>query len=156
MKFILLLSHVLCLSLSAAPTDERIWNSSAGTTLKASATDFQNGQVVFKTSSGRVIKVPLNKLSEDDQKFLKEHFDIKEAKLGEPTGSGRAFITEGLAHPIGQATGPIDAGDGSNYYVYIPKTLRVERKAPLIIYNSAGGGKERVVNRYAQGAELNG
>ena len=156
MKLLILLSCLLSLTLSAAPTDERVWSSSAGTTIKASAIGYQKGQVELKTNTGRVIHVPLDKLIDEDQQLIRKHFEIKEVKPGDPIDSGRAIIEDGLAHPVGQAVGPIDAGNGSTYFIYIPKTLRTDRLVPLMIYNSAGGGKERVVNRYALGAELNG
>ncbi|MBK1831350.1 hypothetical protein JIN77_11475 [Verrucomicrobiaceae bacterium R5-34] len=156
MKCLFPLFFSLSLSLTAAPTAQRVWTSTAGTTVEASAVSYQKGSVSFKTSAGRVIRVPLEKLVADDQTLLREHFGIVEPKPGEPTSSERAFITDDFPHPVGEASGPIEAGNGSNYYIYVPKTLRKDRPVPLMIYTSAGGGKERVVNRYKLGAELNG
>jgi len=147
---------LLILPVSAEPTAEREWRSSAGTTLTATAMEFTEGVVLLKTPEGRELKLSLDKFAEEDQAFLKEHFGVKEPEPGEPQGSGLAEVTEGLAQPIGEISGPIDAGDGSTYFVYVSKTLRDGRKAPLMFYTGAGGGSAKIVKRFIMGAELNG
>jgi hypothetical protein len=73
-----------------------------------------------------------------------------------PAGGETGYIQDGLACPIGEVSGPIDAGDGSHYFVYVPTTLREGRRAPLLLYNGAGGGNADSVRKHIAGAELNG
>jgi len=140
----------------AAPTEVRAWKSSAGTTIEASATKVENGKVSMKAANGRVLEVPMDKLAAEDRAFLKEHFAIKEPEPGQPAGSTVSLLASGLAHPAGQVSGPINAGEGSHYFVYVPKTLREGRKAPLMLHTGAGGGNANAAKMYAEAAELAG
>ncbi|HSP41384.1 MAG TPA: hypothetical protein VLO11_00800 [Luteolibacter sp.] len=142
------------LTLRAAPTEQREWTSSAGTKVTATANSFSNGVVTLETADGRKIGLTLDKFAEEDRNFLIEHFGVP--KPGEPRGSGVGLITGDLPHPLATASGPVDAGGGSNYFVYLPKTLREGRKAPLMLYTGAGGGNARTVSNFSEAAELNG
>lgn len=84
------LGAVLASMLFAEPTGIRSWHSTAGTTIEAAAVDVHGGRVSLKTESGRQIKVPLEKFTEEDQKTLMQHFGIKMPKPGEPVTN--AFI----------------------------------------------------------------
>ena len=130
---------------AAAPTELRGWKSTAGTTLQAKATAIENGVVLFQSADGRVVKVPLAKLVEEDRKTLQDHFKVEDA-TGEPAK---------LAHPSGETSGPIDAG-GSNYFVYIPKSLKAGRTYPMIFYTGSGGGDAGTLNEMKEGAEICG
>ena len=140
----------------ANPTEIRAWKSTAGTAIEASATKVVSGKVSMKSADGRMLEVPMDKLSEEDRKFLVKHFGIKEAQPGDPKTSGVATVSDGLAHPIGQVSGPIDAGGGSHYYVYIPKTLRKWRDAPLMLHTGDDGGDADSARKYSEAAELAG
>lgn len=157
-KFFICYLALCGLPLFAAPSEEREWRSSAGTTMTATALSFSNGIVVLKNRSGREIKLAPEKFAEEDRKFLMEHFEVESTapKPGVPQGSGVGPLTNGLPHPVGNAAGPVDAGDGSSYFVYVPKTLRQGRKAPLMFYTSAGGGNAGTVRTFSEAAELNG
>ncbi|TAE78265.1 MAG: hypothetical protein EAZ65_05000 [Verrucomicrobia bacterium] len=142
-------------SLAAAePTGPRDWKSSANTTIHADALALKQGIVTLRKDDGTTLKVPLAKFATDDQKALLAHFGEEQAKAA--SGSGIAFVTEGLPHPIGKTSGPIKTGDGSTYFVYLPKTLREGRKAPLLHFNGSGGGSAASLKGYLEGAELNG
>lgn len=144
----------------AEPTESREWVSVTGSRVTGSAVSVTAGQVLLKLDNGRELKVPLAKLSEDDRKFLDEHFGGGQAAAtggpAEGTGSGAAFVTDGLSQKIGEVVGPVDVGNGSHYYVYVPKTLRKGRLAPLLHYNGSGGGNAGSVKKHIEGAELNG
>lgn len=144
----------------AEPTVSREWVSSIGSKVTGSALSVKAGKVLLKLDSGRELTVPLDKLSAADQKFLTEHFGEEatsgETPVGAATGSGSAFITDGLAQKIGEVVGPIDAGEGSQYFLYIPKTLRKGRLAPLMHVNDAGGGNARSMRGFIEGAEVCG
>lgn len=152
----ILLLSLLSLPLFAEPTEEREWRSTAGTTIKASAVEVVDGVVQLKSADGRLLKVPMDKLSEEDQAILKEHFTIKEPEPGQPTASGAVMISEGLTYPAGEVSGPVDVGEGSHLFVYVPKTLREGRKAPLMFVTGAGGGGKKSAAQYSEGAEVNG
>ncbi|QTN33426.1 hypothetical protein HZ994_14240 [Akkermansiaceae bacterium] len=154
-KLILPLSLLTAFAM-AEPTGMRAWKSTAGTTIEATAEKVVNGQVSMKAADGRALVVPMDKLSEQDREFLKAHFAIKEPEPGQPTDSGAAPLTDGLPHPVGEVSGPIDAGGGSHYHVYLPKTLRQGRKTPLMLHTGAGGGNANSAKMYAEAAELAG
>lgn len=152
--FALLVGHAL-----AEPTESRTWTSTSGTEVTGVAVSVGGGKVKLELSDGRKLEVPVDKLSEGDREFLAGHFG-KEAEsgpaAGEGEGSGAALVTDGLAHPVGQVVGPIDAGGGSHYFVYVPKSLRKGRLAPLLHFNGSGGGNADIVSRHIEGAEING
>lgn len=160
-----LISFVTCLFLVSgfafgAPTESREWVSSTGTKVNGAALSVKGGKVLLKLDSGQELTVPLDKLSPADRELLIKHFG-EEAKSGEAamaaaTGSGSEFIKDGLAQKIGEVVGPIDAGEDSQYFLYIPKTLRKGRLAPLMHVNDAGGGKAGTLKAYIEGAEICG
>ncbi|MEM8955489.1 MAG: hypothetical protein AAGD22_15150 [Verrucomicrobiota bacterium] len=140
---------------AAEPTEERAWNSTAGTTITAKATRIENEVVTLITGDGRSIEVPLGKLSEADQAFVTNHFQDDPAAPPPATSSTGTPVAD-LAHPLGQTVGPITTPEGSNYFVYLPTTLKSDRKAPLILFTNAGGGSAKIVDHMIEGAELNG
>ena len=81
---------------------------------------------------------------------------VKAPEPGNSVASGSELIRGGLSCPVGETSGPVDAGDGSHYYVYVPKTLRTGRKAPMMLFTGAGGGSADSVNPYKEASELNG
>ncbi|MEM7146239.1 MAG: hypothetical protein AAF591_13965 [Verrucomicrobiota bacterium] len=137
------------------PTEERTWNSTAGTSITAKATAIENNSVTLVTSDGRPIQVPLDKLADTDRAFLADHFQIEPATPPGATASTSIPATN-LPHPLGQTVGPITTPSGSNYFVYLPTTLKADRKAPLILFTNAGGGSAKVIDLMLEGAELNG
>ncbi len=156
------MSFVICLFLVSGftfgePTESREWVSSTGSKVIGSALSVNGGKVVLKLDSGRELPVPLDKLSDADREFLTKHFGEK-AMSGEvaATGSEAELITDGLAQKIGEVVGPIDAGEGSSYFLYIPKTLRKGRLAPMMQVNDAGGGKAGSLKSFIEGAEVCG
>jgi len=147
---------------NAKPTESRGWKTKSGHKTTAVALKVVDGKVHFKKASGSVIKVNLDLLADDDQKFLTDHFEIAPAAKPEPsstnteiTGSGAEALT-GLSQPQGKVVGPIET-NGSNYYLYLPKSLKQNRPAPLLFYtNSGGGGKGQIIKKLRDGAETLG
>ncbi|MFK7910062.1 MAG: SHD1 domain-containing protein [Akkermansiaceae bacterium] len=140
--------------LTAEPTAARDWKAKSGHTVKASAIKVEDGKVHLKKSNGKVIRVPLDKLSPADQTLLKEHFKISDEATVESGSSAKA--AEGLPHPLGEVSGPVDAGGGSTYFVYLPKSLKQDRKAPLLFYTNAGGGNKNHISSLSEYAEAFG
>jgi hypothetical protein len=134
----------------AAPPDEtRDWKSTAGTTINARVTSFAGGVATLETSAGRVVQVPLSKLSLEDQGYLEKHF--ASAADGQESGPPPAD----LPHPLGEAVGPIEASRG-NYVLYLPKSLKDGHKAPLLFFTHSGGGDKGKLGRLMEGAEICG
>ena len=57
-----------CAGLNA---DEREWTSTTGSTLKAELVSFRWKTIKLKSKSGKEVEIPIEKLSEKDQKYLK-------------------------------------------------------------------------------------
>jgi len=140
--FILAALIIPASALSAEPIPSREWESNAGTKIEATATAMENGVVQLTAADGRQLAVPLDSLIDEDRKLLRDHF--------------RPKPPQGLPYPIGEASGPHDAGSDSTFFVYIPSTLQEGRKAPLLLFTGSGGGNKRSVESLAEGAELNG
>jgi hypothetical protein len=156
MKFLLLLLALMAFPAFAAPTEVREWTSKAGTKLTGSALAMKAGKVQLKTQD-RTIVVGLQQLSDDDQAYLTKHFGAEAmSAVATAKSSADELVTDGLPHPVGEVVGPIDAGDGATYFLYIPKTLRKGRLASLLHFNDAGGGDANSLSQLIAGAERNG
>lgn len=143
--YLVLVSLFLALVAHAAPTEMKGWKSKAGTTLEAKAVSVEAGQVTFEKKDGKTLKVALDKLADEDRKALEAHFKVD--------ASGNAGVDLGQAQ--GETLGPIDAG-GSNYFLYLPKSLKGNRKFPLLFYTSSGGGSADTLKPLIEGAEICG
>ena len=77
----------------------------------------------------------------------------QDAKKPKPSGAEPATD---LPHPQGEVVGPIDTGEGAKYFLYLPKTLKKNQKAPLLFYTNSGGGNKANLNSITEGAELCG
>lgn len=136
--------------LAVEPTENREWTATGGHKVMAVATAVKGDVVVLKKESGKLLKVPLKKFIPADQEFLTKHF-----KVGEVADSGTAAAT-GLPHPQGEVVGPIETPEGSHYLLYLPKSLKEGRKAPLLFYTGSGGGNKGLLKRITEGAETCG
>ncbi|MCH7224508.1 hypothetical protein [Haloferula sp. A504] len=139
--------------LAAGPTESREWTATNGKTVEGSVLRIEGDKAVLKRADGPEVKVPLSLFVEGDRKLLHEHFGIEAG--GNATASGAA-AAEGLPFEQGEVVGPVDAGDGATYYLYLPKSLKAERKAPLLFYTDAGGGSPRQLQGIREGAEVCG
>ena len=148
-----LLFQLLLGSAISEPTNEREWTSTAGTRLTAAALGLEGGAVRLRKPDGTVMAVPLAKLSQDDRRFLEKHFGGQEQAA---VAGKSAPLSKALAHPAGVVSGPHDAGEGSHYFIYIPKSLKENRKAPLLLYTGPTGGTAGHVKAHIKGAEVNG
>jgi hypothetical protein len=146
---------VCCASHSwAVPTEVRDWKSSSGTSVKAAAEAVNQGKVVLRTADNRVLQVPLEKFCEEDITFLSKHFKI--AAPGEIPEAQEMPVEDGLKWPLGETSGPIQAQDGSSYFVYPPKQLPKGRKHPLLMVLNPHHGSPGTLQSYVAGAERNG
>lgn len=157
MKTIIVLCAVLfwsALTQGAEPIESRDWKAKSGHTVKATALKVEKGKVYFKKEDGKTIQVPLEKLVDADQELLKKHFEISDDP-SKGNGSGAEAAAD-LPHPLGEVSGPVDAGEGSTYFVYLPKSLKQDRKAPILFYTNSGGGNKGHIQSLKEYAEVFG
>lgn len=156
-----LVTWVMLFSVSvlfAKPTDLREWTATSGHKLKAVAVSVTDGKVSFKRENGKTVKVPMVKLSEDDQTFLTKHFNIgaeKNSDADTQTEVDEGEVADGLAYPLGKTTAEISCGEGFSYFLYLPKSLRKGQLYPVLFLMSPGGGGAGTAKRYIPGAERN-
>lgn len=139
----------------ATPTEWMTWKSTGGHETKAKALGVRSGKVQLQLENGKKVTVPMAKLIEENRVFLKKHFKIKDPVDIMLEGSGQPAATS-IDLELGKLLGPITTPDGSNYLLYIPKSLKEGRQAPLLFITSSGGGKKKIIEPLAQGAELTG
>ena len=149
----LICALLLTQAMEGEPTGARDWKSTAGTTIHADAVGIKGGIVSLKRDDGKMLQVPLEKFADKDREFLMKHFGVDGDAVA---GGGAEYVKDGLAHPVGTTTGPVKTGNGSSYYVYLPKTLREGRQAPLMHFNGSGGGNAGSLKPYIEGAERHG
>ncbi len=150
-----LITSLLCVSFaSAAPTELRKWQATGGHETEAKAIAATPIEVTLLLNSGNKIQVPLEKLIESDQAFILDHFGIVVPKEGEPLRSNVAPISQDdVPYELGKIEGPISSKGASNYYIYVPKSLKKGRPAPLLHYNGSGGGDPGKMKAYVEGCE---
>lgn len=141
----------------AAPTEKREWTAISGHKTKARALSATDTLVTLELEPGKTVQLGLDKLVPADREFLCKHFQIKVAPAAgadEPQRSGVPSIAQADApHPLGQITGPIKSAPGSTYHIYLSKSLKAGRKAPVLHFNGAGGYQAHIVQRYLRGIE---
>lgn len=154
MKYCLvhLLPVLLAGALLAEPTESREWTAKSGHKVEAKALAIADNKVQFERANGSRISVDLDKLSDEDQATLRDHFGIKEP---EPGAGPEVETADDLPHPLGKATGEIQAEGGWSYFLYLPETLPKGEKHPVIFIMDPGGGSARTGNRYITGANRN-
>jgi acetyl esterase/lipase len=140
----------------AEPTEEREWTSTTGTRVQAAAVKLEGDGVRLRKPDGKEIVVPITKFSQEDQSLLRDHFGADEPPAAAAVAGKTAALSKPLAHPSGTVSGPHDAGQGSHYFIYIPKSLKENRKAPLLLYTGPTGGTAGHVKAHIKGAEVNG
>ena len=141
-------------AVAAEPSPVRKWRSSSGHETQARAIAATAAGVTLELASGKKVSIPLEKLLPEDRDFVLKHFDIVPPKPGDPQRSADPPIREeGLAHPLGKISGPVESASGSHYHIYPPKSLREGRRAPLLHFNGSGGGSPGEMQRYIEGCE---
>lgn len=135
---------------TAEPTAVRQWLSTAGTKIEAKVTAFDGTSATLETPTGRVLKVEADKLAPADRELLQTHF-------GKGTGiaASEAAPPVDLGQPLGTVVGPIET-QGSHYFLYLPKSLKAGRKAPLLFFTHSGGGDKGRMKPMLEGAEICG
>lgn len=135
---------------SAAP---REWTEQAtGRKINAEFVAVEGDQVKLSIN-GREVLVPVARLSEADQAYLKIVGDPGTPAPAEAPGG---VVEEKKANsPANKVQGPVEA-EGSNYHYYIPTTLAPGAKAPILMYSGALGADANTVKGMIEGAEICG
>ena len=153
MKTVWLFLSIVFLSggrLLAEPMEEREWTSVANTKLSGKAMSLEDGVVSFETAEGRQLKVPLDKLVEKEQQVLRKHF------MGKMPTVDELVSPQDLPFAQGEIVGPVDTGEGTSYYLYLPTTLSANYDAPLIFWTGPGPAKPNHVKPFIEAAERTG
>ena len=125
--------------LEPTPTGVRSWHSLDGRSVEAVATGLADGMVTFRMADGRGMRVPLTALAEDDRAFLRKH-----------------FAPPPLPHPTGRSIGPINAGKGASYFLYLPPGLDSRVSAPTMVFTGSTGGNKMSYKPYQFGLDTFG
>ena len=160
MKMLCILTTIFAFSLihpvTAEPTDSRSWTSTSGSTVEGKVLSIEAGKANLERADGPVVQVPLELFVEEDRAILEKHFKVEAPKPGEAAASS-ATPAEGLPYEQGTIFGPIDTGNNATYHLYLPKSLKKDRKAPLLFYTDSQGGKNpHYLKKIIEGAELCG
>ncbi len=92
--------------------------------------------VTLELASGKSIDLPLERLIPEDRKAILSHFKIEPPKEGDPIRSD----AKPLEHEaLGKVSAPIESAPNSHYLLYLPKSLKEGRPAPLLHFNDSGG-----------------
>lgn len=140
--------------LHAAPTESRNWTATSGHKTEARALSATITTVTLELASGKSITLPLEKLIPADRKAILDHFGIKPPKEGDPIRSEDTPLSaDGLDYKIGQTTGNIQSAPGSHFHIYLPKTLKTGRPAPVLHYNNSGQISPQNLSQYIPACE---
>ncbi len=148
-RFLMAVVLVSFVSFNAIAAYLRVWKSSDGSqTLYAKMEAVEGDSVVLRKKDGRKITVPISKLSAEDQDYIKEQTG-KTVASGGPSASSSSFQQ-------GVVLGPFEAGSEAHYLLYVPRSLKPGRKAPLLFYTQHSGGAPHLLESIREGAELTG
>jgi len=100
----------------ASPAFARTWTDTQGRTIEAEWDGLANGKVQLKRADGRVVSVPLEKLSAEDQEFAKRQAEEKQAaaaeKAEQPKPANDALAQQPRREPPRTGAFAITAEDG--------------------------------------------
>jgi len=130
------------------------WTATSGHTVQAEVLSIKGTEVTMKNEGGRIIKLPISKLIDSDQERIKEHFDLSDADLLYTT-SGIPQASD-LAYPLGEIQGPITVSDEASYILYLPKSLKEKRNAPLLYLSMPFGVENEELAKFIPIAEVLG
>lgn len=119
---------VLMISAALAPLHARTWTSSDGRALEAEFVSTSGNTLTLKLSNtGRMVTLPLERLSAPDQEWVKEHA----AKQG--AGSSSAKPIEGPFAKLITGEWALSEHKGLPFALYAAKDLDGARKVPLVL-----------------------
>jgi len=134
----------ICLGLTAAFAEERVWTSDDGRQITAGFIR-DNGESVTLMLRGNEVTIPLERLSEADNEWItarREEIRKKNEELAALRGTMKSF-PKSDSHQI-------------PFHVYYPTTYSVENPPPMLILFCAGGNGRGMVNNFKDACEAVG
>jgi hypothetical protein len=149
MKFPVIVSLGILFSIISASAAPRQWTDQAtGRKVTGEFVSLEGDQVTLSIG-GKEFKIPVAKLSPDDQAYLKIVGDMPA-----PTASPEAMPSV-PKKSTATVQGPVDV-DGSSYFYYIPSSAPEGAKLPLLTYTGSLGAGAGAVRNMIEGAEICG
>ena len=154
MKSITLVS-VACASLALGePIKSREWEATSGHKTEAIALSATAATVTLELASGKTITLPLDKLVPADREAILAHFELEPPKVGDPVRSGDAPLSgDGLDYPVGEIKGNVESAPGSHFHIFVPKSLKKDRPAPVLHFNNSGRVQPEELTPYISACE---
>jgi poly(3-hydroxybutyrate) depolymerase len=151
MKFPAIVGLGILFSILSATAAPREWTDHAtGRKVTGEFVSLDGDQVTLSIN-GKEYKLPVAKLSPDDQAYLKV--------VGEMPAPAPAATPEAAPAASTKSTskvqGPVEV-DGSSYYYYIPASAPAGVKLPLLTYTGSLGADANTVKSMIEGAEICG
>ncbi len=81
---------VILLVCVALPGIGRSWTDKKGKVIEAELVEVKKGVAILKQEDGKVLKLPVNRLSDEDQEFLKQQPEEKQPATGKAGEAGQA------------------------------------------------------------------
>ena len=151
MKFTVIAGLGLLFSILSADAAPREWTDKAtGRKVTGEFVSLEGDQVTLSIN-GKEFKMPVAKLSADDQAYLKV---VGEMPAPAPTAAPEA-TPAAPAKSTSKVQGPVEV-DGSSYFYYIPASAPEGAKLPLLTYTGALGADANTVKSMIEGAEICG
>ena len=104
----------------------RLWTSNDGKTLEAEWVSAVQDQVTLKRSDGQVFTLPLSRLSEADQNWVKQ-------QAAAPAAVAAVKPIEGPFGKLITGSWALSEHDGLKFAIYGGKSLSAENKYPLVL-----------------------
>jgi hypothetical protein len=96
----------------------------------------------------------LEKLVPEDREAILSHFKIEPPKEGDPIRSNDPVLSgDGLDYKIGETTENVESAPDSHFHIYLPKSLKQERPAPVLHFNNASSVKPGGLKPYISASE---
>ncbi len=125
--------------LNAEPTESREWEATSGHKTEARALSATDSRVTLELASGKTVTLPLEKLIPKDRESIISHFEIEMPKEGDPVRSEDAALSgQGLDYALGEVTPNVESAPDSHFHIYLPKSLKKDRPAPVLHFNNSG------------------
>ncbi|RYD30679.1 MAG: hypothetical protein EOP87_16220, partial [Verrucomicrobiaceae bacterium] len=132
MKFPVIAGLGLLFSILSAAAAPREWTDQATGRKVTGEFVSLDGEQVTLSINGKEYKMPVAKLSADDQAYLKVVGDAPPSPAGTPVMP--AETTDKVPVKDGKVVGPIEV-EGSSYYYYLPSSLVPGKKVPMLMYS---------------------
>ena len=128
-----IIGFVLTLSYFTSPDENRTWKDSTGKfSVEARLLSIQDGQVVLKTTAGKEIKIPLERLSQEDRLFAEEYLaeaassakDAPASASGFPKKFANGLKTQYTDQEIKEINTSLNKAGGKKIHCHQPASYR--------------------------------